>query len=135
MRATVLHAPYDVRVEELPKPTITQPSDAIIRLAAACVCGSDLWPYRGTDTVTRPVPMGHEFAGWVDEVGADPSVPPVSLQVSCWSADVGGRFGGFTGTAVFSIVSPKRAFATVTAMSLTAVVVGMPSSAMGIVRA
>lgn len=87
MRATVLHAPYDVRVEELPKPTITQPSDAIIRLAAACVCGSDLWPYRGTDTVTRPVPMGHEFAGWVDEVGADvTSVKPGDFVVGSFFA-------------------------------------------------
>ncbi|VEP41802.1 putative zinc-binding alcohol dehydrogenase [Tessaracoccus lapidicaptus] len=71
MRATVLYGPRDVRVEERPRPTILKPTDAIVKLAAACVCGSDLWPYRGADAVAQPVAMGHEFAGVVDEVGAE----------------------------------------------------------------
>jgi threonine dehydrogenase-like Zn-dependent dehydrogenase len=71
MRGTVLYAPGDVRVEDRPDPTIEQPTDAIIRLAATCVCGSDLWPYRGIDTVDEPRPMGHEYVGIVEEVGND----------------------------------------------------------------
>ncbi|MET3949891.1 threonine dehydrogenase-like Zn-dependent dehydrogenase [Arthrobacter sp. UYEF36] len=60
LRATIMHAPGDVRVEERDNPTIQQPTDAIIKLVAACVCGSDLWPYRGADSFNGPVPMGHE---------------------------------------------------------------------------
>ncbi|MGO4583236.1 zinc-dependent alcohol dehydrogenase family protein [Arthrobacter sp. 2RAF6] len=71
MRATIMHAPGDVRVEERPKPAIQQPSDAIIKLVAACVCGSDLWPYRGADSIEAPRPMGHEYVGIVEEIGAD----------------------------------------------------------------
>jgi threonine dehydrogenase-like Zn-dependent dehydrogenase len=71
MRGVVLHAPGDVRVEERPDPTIEQPTDAVIRVVAACVCGSDLWPYRGVDAVTEPAPMGHEYVGVVEEVGGD----------------------------------------------------------------
>ncbi|RNF87799.1 zinc-dependent alcohol dehydrogenase family protein [Streptomyces botrytidirepellens] len=70
MRAAVLHAPGDVRVEEVADPKITAPTDAIIRLSAACVCGSDLWPYCGIDSVDEPVPMGHEYVGVVEEVGS-----------------------------------------------------------------
>jgi threonine dehydrogenase-like Zn-dependent dehydrogenase len=70
MRSTVLHGPRDVRVEERDRPTITAPADAIIKLSAACVCGSDLWPYRGIDTVEQPLPMGHEYVGIVEEVGS-----------------------------------------------------------------
>jgi threonine dehydrogenase-like Zn-dependent dehydrogenase len=70
MRGTVLHAPGDVRVEDRDKPTIEQPTDAVIRLVAACVCGSDLWPYRGVEAVERPTPMGHEYVGVVEEVGS-----------------------------------------------------------------
>lgn len=64
-----MYAPRDVRVEERDDPTIEQPTDAIIRVAAACICGSDLWPYRGADAVTRPTPMGHEYVGVVEQVG------------------------------------------------------------------
>jgi threonine dehydrogenase-like Zn-dependent dehydrogenase len=70
MRATILHAPGDVRVEEIDDPKITAPTDAIIRLTATCVCGSDLWPYRGIESVDRPMPMGHEYVGIVEEVGS-----------------------------------------------------------------
>ncbi len=69
MRGVVLHAPGDVRVEERERPAIVQPTDAVIRLAATCVCGSDLWPYRGIASVDRPTPMGHEYVGIVEEIG------------------------------------------------------------------
>lgn len=66
-----MYAPRDVRVEERADPTIEQPTDAVIRVTAACICGSDLWPYRGTDAVTGPTPMGHEYVGVVEEIGED----------------------------------------------------------------
>jgi threonine dehydrogenase-like Zn-dependent dehydrogenase len=71
MRGVVMYAPGDVRVEERPDPRILRPTDAIIRLPATCICGSDLWPYRGFDEVDRPSPMGHEYVGIVEEVGAE----------------------------------------------------------------
>jgi threonine dehydrogenase-like Zn-dependent dehydrogenase len=70
MHGAVLHAPGDVRVEERDDPRIIEPTDAILRLAATCVCGSDLWPFRGLDAVEGPSPMGHEYAGVVQEVGS-----------------------------------------------------------------
>ncbi|UGQ11081.1 zinc-dependent alcohol dehydrogenase family protein [Yinghuangia sp. ASG 101] len=70
MRGVVMHAPGDVRVEEREDPAILAPTDAVIRLAATCVCGSDLWPYRGIEQVDGPAPMGHEYAGVVEEVGS-----------------------------------------------------------------
>ena len=71
MRGTVLYAPGDVRVEERPDPRIEKPTDAVVRLAATCVCGSDLWPYRGIEPVKGPTPMGHEYCGIVEEIGAE----------------------------------------------------------------
>jgi threonine dehydrogenase-like Zn-dependent dehydrogenase len=71
MRGVVLHAPGDVRVEDREEPRILAPTDALIRLSAACVCGSDLWPYRGIEKITEPRPMGHEYVGIVEEVGSD----------------------------------------------------------------
>ncbi|MEU8195109.1 zinc-dependent alcohol dehydrogenase family protein [Microbispora amethystogenes] len=71
MRAVVMHAPGDVRVEQREDPEILEPTDAIIRLSAACVCGSDLWPYRGVTTHDGPAPMGHEYVGVVEEVGGE----------------------------------------------------------------
>jgi threonine dehydrogenase-like Zn-dependent dehydrogenase len=70
MRGAVLHAPRDVRFEERDDPRITKPTDAIISMSATCVCGSDLWPYRGANPVTEPTPMGHEYCGIVEEVGS-----------------------------------------------------------------
>jgi threonine dehydrogenase-like Zn-dependent dehydrogenase len=70
MRGAVLHAPGDVRLEERAAPTIQAPTDAVIRLSATCVCGSDLWPYRGIEPVNGPTPMGHEYAGVVEQVGS-----------------------------------------------------------------
>ena len=69
MRGTVLYAPGDVRVEDRPDPKIDKPTDAVTRLAASCVCGSDLWPCRGIDPVNGPTSMGHEYVGVVGEVG------------------------------------------------------------------
>jgi len=71
MRAAVIHGPRDVRVEERPDPTVLTPGDAVVRVVAACVCGSDLWPYRGVTPVKRPRPIGHELVGVVEELGAD----------------------------------------------------------------
>src|SRR5690349_2212909 len=71
MRGALLYAPGDVRVEQRADPTIEQPTDAVIRLAATCVCGSDLWPYRGIEKVDGPSPMGHEYVGVVEETGRD----------------------------------------------------------------
>jgi threonine dehydrogenase-like Zn-dependent dehydrogenase len=73
MRGAVLHAPGDVRVEERDHPTIVNPTDAIIRLSATCVCGSDLWPYRGIERLDGPAPMGHEYVGFVEEIGSEVS--------------------------------------------------------------
>ena len=71
MRGAVIYAPGDVRVEQREDPKITKPTDAVIRLAATCVCGSDLWDWRGINPVTEPKPMGHEYAGVVPEVGSE----------------------------------------------------------------
>ena len=71
MRGAVLHAPGDVRIEQRDDPRIIEPTDAIIRLSATCICGSDLWPYRGIETVEGPAPMGHEYVGIVEEVGTE----------------------------------------------------------------
>jgi threonine dehydrogenase-like Zn-dependent dehydrogenase len=71
VRGVVLYAPKDIRVEEREDPKIQAPTDAVIRLSATCVCGSDLWPYRGIEAVNGPSPMGHEYVGIVEEVGDD----------------------------------------------------------------
>lgn len=70
MLGTMLYGTRDVRCEEVPEPKILRPTDAIIRLSASCVCGSDLWPYRGLNEVTEPRAMGHEYCGIVEEVGS-----------------------------------------------------------------
>ena len=79
MRGVIMHAPGDVRVEERDMPKIVAPTDAIIKLAATCICGSDLWPYRGAEPV-RDQPMGHEYVGTVTEVGADVTSVHVSQR-------------------------------------------------------
>ncbi|MGV3550001.1 zinc-dependent alcohol dehydrogenase family protein [Rhizobium sp.] len=71
MLATVLHGPGDIRCEEVADPKILKPTDAIIKLSASCVCGSDLWPYRGLQEARDPGHMGHEYCGVVVEVGSD----------------------------------------------------------------
>ncbi|GAA4818932.1 alcohol dehydrogenase catalytic domain-containing protein [Tomitella cavernea] len=70
MRATIIHGPHDVRVEDVPDPVIEQPTDALVRIERACVCGSDLWSYRGERATPEPRPIGHEFIGVVEEVGS-----------------------------------------------------------------
>src|SRR5438132_14333714 len=70
MKGAVLYGPRDVRFEERCTPKIIEPADAIIRISATCVCGSDLWPYRGLNPINGPTPMGHEYCGIVEEVGS-----------------------------------------------------------------
>src|SRR2546422_10662411 len=87
MKGTVLYAPGDVRFEERDDPTIVKPTDAIIRMSATCICGSDLWPYRGINPVTQPTPMGHEYCGIVEEVGrAVTSVQPGQFVIGSFFA-------------------------------------------------
>ncbi|HET7209526.1 MAG TPA: zinc-dependent alcohol dehydrogenase family protein [Terriglobales bacterium] len=71
MQGTVLYGPRDIRFEDRPEPKITKPTDAIVRLSATCICGSDLWPYRGIQPIAQPTPMGHEYCGIVEEVGKE----------------------------------------------------------------
>src|SRR5438067_10082093 len=71
MLGTVLYGPRDVRFEERDIPKVIKPTDAIIRLSATCICGSDLWPYRGVQAIAQPTPMGHEYCGIVEEVGRE----------------------------------------------------------------
>jgi threonine dehydrogenase-like Zn-dependent dehydrogenase len=86
-----MYGPGDVRVEEREEPRIVEPTDAVIRVSAACVCGSDLWPYRGigTDDSAWPAPMGHEYAGIVEEVGDEvETIEPGQFVVgSFWASD------------------------------------------------
>jgi len=70
MQGAVLHGPRDVRFEEREVPKILKPTDALVRISAACVCGSDLWPYRGIQAIAQPTPMGHEYCGIVEEIGS-----------------------------------------------------------------
>lgn len=70
MKGTVLYGPRDVRFEERETPKILKPTDAILRISATCVCGSDLWPYRGIQAIAEPTPMGHEYCGIVEETGS-----------------------------------------------------------------
>ena len=70
MLGTILYGPRDIRCEEVHEPKLIHPTDAIIKLSATCVCGSDLWPYRGLNEVTQPMHMGHEYCGVVVEVGS-----------------------------------------------------------------
>jgi threonine dehydrogenase-like Zn-dependent dehydrogenase len=69
MRGVVMYAPGDVRVEEREDAKIIEPTDAVIRVTAACICGSDLWPYRGIEKLNGPTPMGHEYICVVEQVG------------------------------------------------------------------
>ena len=71
MRATVIHAPHDIRVEEVPDPVVRMPGDAIVRVVLACICGSDLWAYRGEAAREPGQRIGHEFLGIVEETGPE----------------------------------------------------------------
>ncbi|MEO6941722.1 MAG: alcohol dehydrogenase catalytic domain-containing protein, partial [Terrimesophilobacter sp.] len=70
MKATLIHGARDIRLEEVSDPGIRAETDAIVRVVAACVCGSDLWPYRGIAPISEPRRIGHEFVGTVEEVGS-----------------------------------------------------------------
>ncbi len=70
MRGTVLYGPRDIRFEDREAPKVVEPTDAVVRVALTCVCGSDLWPYRGLQPIKGPTPMGHEYCGVVEEVGS-----------------------------------------------------------------
>ena len=70
MRAAIFHEPGRIDAGERPDPTLREPTDAIVRVVLACVCGSDLWYYRG-DSPFEPGPIGHEFVGVIEDVGAD----------------------------------------------------------------
>ena len=86
MLATVLYGPRDIRFEERDTPKIVKPTDAIIRTSASCICGSDLWPYRGINPVTQPSPMGHEYCGVVEEVGtAVKSIKPGQFVIGSFA--------------------------------------------------
>lgn len=87
MRGAVLYGPRDVHLEEREVPRIVNPTDAVITISAACVCGSDLWPYRGIQPITQPTPMGHEYCGVVEEVGsAVKSVKPGQFVIGSFFA-------------------------------------------------
>jgi threonine dehydrogenase-like Zn-dependent dehydrogenase len=89
MQGTILYGPRDVRFEQRPDPRIIEATDAILRVTTACVCGSDLWPYRGVQPTTAPTPMGHEYTGIVEEVGsAVRTIKPGQFVVgSFWASD------------------------------------------------
>src|SRR5436190_21875478 len=71
MRATVMFAAGDVRIQDVPDPSIIEPTDAIVRVTSACICGSDLWPYADMERSETGQSMGHEAIGVVEDVGAD----------------------------------------------------------------
>ncbi|QJT07763.1 zinc-dependent alcohol dehydrogenase family protein [Oceanidesulfovibrio marinus] len=87
MKGAMLYGPRDIRFEERDDPKIIHPTDALIRVSAACVCGSDLWPYRGIQEITEPTPMGHEYCGIVEEVGSDvTSIKPGQFVIGSFFA-------------------------------------------------
>src|SRR4051812_2733848 len=86
MRGTVLYGPRDIRFEDRETPKIVEPTDAVIRISRTCVCGSDLWPYRGLQAINGPTPMGHEYCGVVEEVGgAVKSVQPGQFVIGSFA--------------------------------------------------
>lgn len=90
MRATLIHGPRDIRVEDCPEPTLLADTDAIVRVTAACVCGSDLWPFRGVSPTPRPRRIGHEFIGRIEAVGNEVSTLAVGdFVVAPWANSCG----------------------------------------------
>ena len=71
MRATVMYGAGDVRVENVPDAQIIKPTDALVRVTRACICGSDLWPYKSMEPTESGVVMGHEAVGVVESVGSE----------------------------------------------------------------
>jgi threonine dehydrogenase-like Zn-dependent dehydrogenase len=90
MRATIIHGPRDIRVEERPYPKVQLPTDVVVKVTASCVCGSDLWPYRGVRETAEPRPIGHEFVGVVESVGdAVTDLVPGDFVVAPWVGNCG----------------------------------------------
>ena len=89
MRIAVMYGPREVGVEDRPDPKLVEPTDAILRLSATCICGSDLWPYWGIGALDGPSPMGHEYVGVVEEVGSEvKTIKPGQFVVgSFWASD------------------------------------------------
>ena len=108
MRGVVMHGPGDIRVEERADPTIVEPTDAIIHVTASCVCGSDLWSYRGIDPVSGPTPMGHEYVGVVGEIGAEVrNIKVGDFVVGGWNASDNtceNCLAGYQGNCVHSVI-------------------------------
>ncbi|MFL6109321.1 MAG: zinc-dependent alcohol dehydrogenase family protein [Marmoricola sp.] len=109
MRVTTIHAPGDIRLEDRPVPEIGAPTDAVIKITAGCICGSDLWPYRGENEITAGDTIGHEMVGVVEEVGSEVRsfkagdfviVPFCTCDNTCPNCDNGAHSacvnGGFT---------------------------------------
>ena len=109
MRVTTIHAPGDIRLEDRPVPQISAPTDAVIKITAGCICGSDLWPYRGENEITPGDTIGHEMVGVIEEVGAEVRsfkpgdfviVPFCTCDNTCPNCDNGAHSacvnGGFT---------------------------------------
>lgn len=71
VQGTMIYGPRDIRFEDRPEPKVLKATDAILRLSVTCICGSDLWPYRGIQRITQPTTMGHEYCGIVEEVGKE----------------------------------------------------------------
>lgn len=114
MQGTFIYAPGDVRFEERPEPKIIEPTDAIIRTSATCVCGSDLWTYRGINPINEPTPMGHEYCGIVEEVGsAVTSVKPGQFVIGSFFASdntcLNCQYGYQTGCQQFEPISTAQA--------------------------
>src|SRR3954454_11630091 len=120
MRATTIHAPGDIRVSEVPTPAVGKPTDAVVRVVAGCICGSDLWPYRGENDIPPGSTIGHECVGVVEEVGSAVSsfrpgdfviVPFDHCDNTCPHCLVGAQSGcvnlGFTvsGQAEYALVT------------------------------
>lgn len=90
MRATIIHGARDIRVEDRPDPVLHRPDDAIVRVTASCVCGSDLWPYRGIRSTEKPHAIGHEFVGIVEATGDEVTTVKVGdLVVAPWAVSCG----------------------------------------------
>ncbi|RNL65745.1 IMP dehydrogenase [Nocardioides marmoriginsengisoli] len=109
MRVTTIHAAGDIRLEERPVPVIGAPTDAVIKITAGCICGSDLWPYRGENPITAGSTIGHEMVGVIEEVGSEVRsfkpgdfviVPFCTCDNTCPNCDNGAHSacvnGGFT---------------------------------------
>ena len=83
MRGAVMHQAGDVRIEHVPDPAIQEPSDAVIRVTRACICGSDLWPYKNLEPSEGARLMGHEAIGVVEDVGSEVRTLGLAISPSC----------------------------------------------------